>query len=351
MANCKANLSNRLDNGVLLSDISDSNVLDLINSNRRLSNASSDIDFDDYDDDYNLEDEITNNFETENEAEEYSDYELTHKSHHYKNLSKRKTWSSEGDEDEEFEADNEDDSDFISEEKCVKKYDDGKLVSNNKETNSFGHNLWIAMKEALKNKMVEVSIGQEQRKPKSRDSSNYYDSQKHSDDIRRNEDKVEELPSYDDLFPDGTTLRSLINFRGHGDDDIESKRSKIISKSKHLNPDVNIDEEDSDVDMIAMNLQSSIDSDTKLLFFWLPCMLVLLLIVIGNHLNIITLQNFQMFSYFLENVREIVGSFMLGKDRFTNLLNENINYGRERMENLINDVNDAMMTAVAGVAR
>jgi uncharacterized protein len=56
-------------------------------------------------------------------------------------------------------------------------------------------------------------------------------------------------------------------------------------------------------------------------------------------------------AYVLENVRETVGSFTLGKERFTSLINENINYGRERMEHLLNDVNGVVMTAVAGVGR
>lgn len=390
----RANSSTKLENGVLLSDIADSNVLDLIHPSRRSSTSSSDINFDEDEDedndklDYSFENDFENDTDLSysNEVEELDDYQLSYRTHRRRGKrsvhhQKSKVSSSENhDDDSEFEADNEDDMDSISD-KVQQRGENEKDSSscNEKQTNSFGFNLWIAMKEAIKNKMLEISVGQEKRKKKGHErhgskiqmnglsgkglgrAEQQEESQVESDEDNSSEDK---LPSYDDLFPQGTSLRSLINFRGYGDDDDHEgqKKSTATTGSREnnthnasiINSHQNVDDDDDgdrDVDMLAMNLRTSINSDTKLLFFWLPCMLLLLLIVIGNNLNIITIQRFQFFSYFLVKVREIVGSFMLGKDRFTNLLNENINYGRERMEHLINDVNDAMMTAVAGVGR
>ncbi|GAV28120.1 hypothetical protein PMKS-001588 [Pichia membranifaciens] len=389
----KANTSSKLDNGVLLSDIADSNVLDLIHASRRSSASSSDINFDDdYDDDNEKMDlSFENDFENDtdlsydaaNMTEGLDDYQFSYKTHRHKSKRsvnhKSKTSSSKKHvDDSEFEADNEDDTDSISDKvQQLANHEKDTSFFNGKQTNSFGINLWIAMKEAIKNKMVEISVGQEKHKKTSHErhgskkqlgaKSLNRGEQQAENDAKSDKDNSSEdhLPSYDDLFPQGTSLRSLINFRGHGDDEQEDnkkatrtrhmkKRTLSASNCDVINPDGGVDNDDdadSDVDMLAMNLRTSINSDTKLMFFWLPCMLLLLLIVIGNNLNIITIQKLQSFSYFLEKVREIVGSFMLGKDRFTNLLNENINYGRERMENLINDVNDAMMTAVAGVGR
>ena len=143
------------------------------------------------------------------------------------------------------------------------------------------------------------------------------------------------------MFPNGASLRAFINFRGHTDGEDDEKLSKT-NKSAEPEEDVG----DSDVDIIAKKMHTSITSDTKLMFFWLPFMLLLLLVVIGVKMNMISLNSLQ-----LIKIRESVGSFMLGKDRFTNLLNENINYGRERMENLLHDVNGVVKTAVSGVGR
>ncbi|ODQ47905.1 hypothetical protein PICMEDRAFT_15780 [Pichia membranifaciens NRRL Y-2026] len=387
----KANTSSKLENGVLLSHIADSNVLDLIHASRRSSTSSSDINFDEDDEDNeNMDLSFENDFENDTDlsydaaivTEELDDYQLSYKTNRHKGKRsvhhKSKTFTRKhGNVDSEFEADNEDDTDSIPD-KVEQIADHEKKTSlNDKPTNSFGINLWIAMKEAIKNKMVEISVGQEKHKKTGHErhgskkqmgvkASNRGEQQVGSVvESEKDVSSEDHLPSYDDLFPQGTSLRSLINFRGHADDEQEGQKKAAPTRRVKesllstgncdvINPDGGVDDDDeadSDVDMIAMNLRTSINSDTKLMFFWLPCMLLLLLIVIGNNLNIITIQKLQFFSYFLEQVREIVGSFMLGKDRFTNLLNENINYGRERMENLINDVNDAMMTAVAGVGR
>lgn len=352
----KANISTKLDNGILLSDIADSNVLDLINAKRRLSDTSTDVEFDDDDDDYEEgEIDINDNIDS-SEVEEFDEVQI---GDYYKSSTKRKFKNHKvkhhvilerGDNDSE--ADNEDDSldDSIDLQQDT--------VKNDRDTNSFGYNLWIAMKEAIKNKINEIDNSRDSKKKCKKQITK--EKMKNGDNIVNNKSgdengnsNDEPLPSYDDLFPDGSSLRSLINFRGHGDDSIKKQHQQhqITKNSEIMNEELDSSFKDSDVDIIADNLRTSINSDTKLLFFWLPCMLLLSLIVVGNNLNIITLDNFQFMTVILSKIREIVGSFMLGKDRFTNLINENINYGRERVEELFNDVNGAVLTAVTGVGR
>lgn len=390
-----ANTSLKLDCGILLSDIADPNVLDLIGkSNVRRNSDSSGIYIDDDDDeDADSNEDVTKcKFEEhgsekgtldvklgyceEDEDFEYDDdYQLvTHKKKriHLSRHNPRKFTGANVRNEFESEADNEDDDyeeeegedDFNSDDfdtssaSMFKNAAVRKISGTAKETNSFGYNLWIAMKEAITNKMNELSEGQNvSYKAKKRERP--WKGKKHGrEEEEEAVDDMEEsdaLPKYDDLFPNGSSLRSLINFRGHVSDGEEygekTGRTRCVEGTTVATNDNGGEADDCDVDLIAMKVRTSIDSDTKLLFFWLPCMLLLSLIVIGNTFNIITLENFHYFSHILDMIRESVGSFMLGKDRFTNLINENINYGRERMGNLINDVNGAVLTAVAGVAR
>lgn len=363
-----ANCSNKLDNGVLLSEISDSNVLDLINDGkknneriRRPSNSSTDLEFDELDVEVNSfgEDiDVDYNYG-------YDYYQISYRSNKNKNNSKEsrskksvKVGSSFDDDYakyegyDEYEDDDEFDSELDNEDETIPKSagsNKGLLKLNNdeKDNNPFGYNLWIAMKEAIKNRMNEISESQNKKHHISKKRSN-----RESEVYNESDIDEDVLPSYDDLFPHGSSLRSL--FRGHGgekDEDVDDYAMKNNVINENMICTGQDEDKDSDVDLIAMNLRTSINSDTKLLFFWLPCMLLLLLMVIGTNLNMIKIENMQYFSLFLEKVRETVGSFTLGRDRFTNLINENINYGRERMENLINDVNGAVLTAVAGVAR
>ncbi|GMF05817.1 unnamed protein product [[Candida] boidinii] len=80
----------------------------------------------------------------------------------------------------------------------------------------------------------------------------------------------------------------------------------------------------------------TIKADFRLLFFWLPFMLLLMMIFINKQFNIKFL-NFEIinsFYYkFIENIRWIMANFMLGK---------------ERVENLLNDAHEAVLTAVSG---
>ncbi|KAG0678507.1 SPT3 Dosage dependent suppressor of Ty-induced promoter mutations-like protein [Pichia californica] len=261
----KANISNKLDNGVLLTDIADSNVLDLIHSNnRRSSTSSSDVNFDD-DDDYDFNDNNNNNnseddrdisidevdtdlsYEMDNEFEELDDYQLSYRSQHRHKNKKRYVHDSE------FEADNEDD-DSISDKIQLVEKKNGNKNDIKKETNSFGFNLWVEMKEAIKNKMIEFSSTKinKKTKNKTRDHQIIKDSEDHvdcevldnegveeeeQDDDDNSEGESEEmLPSYDDLFPH-SSLRSFINFRGHVDDDQDQsvkKRSQQQQQQQHI---------------------------------------------------------------------------------------------------------------------
>ena len=380
----KANVSNKLDNGIMLSEIADNNVLDLIGAERMYP---TDMDFDDDDEDEDDDDGDDDTFDTSTGIEstpelsisgeiddlEVDDYQLSYRasSRNIRRRAKKVKLQQRSHAGAVYgsEADNEnDDTDSDVRYASDETENDKSLNSKVKETNSFGFNLWMAMKEAIKNKMSEISEGQSKRNWKKKitvikDGASAIGGEDDDDD------EEEPLPSYDDLFPNGSSLRSLMNFRAYGSDDDHGNKPKVQgqlqsqpTQSERVDlPSVGTSvtgmiceddvETDQDVDMLANKLRTSIGSDTRLLFFWLPCMLLLLLIVIGNNLNIIKLENFDSMAYVLENVRETVGSFTLGKERFTSLINENINYGRERMEHLLNDVNGVVMTAVAGVGR
>jgi len=330
------NINNRLDNGILLSAISDSNVLDLIDIGDKAM-----LDEDEYegafDDEYefnNLEfdvDDISSD-ELEDTLSSSGDKNiLTHRVRHRKNSNIHHNRHL----DEEFEADNEDeDEDEYS------NSDNEQRTGVPPSGNSFGDNLWIAMKEAIKNKMAEVQ----------RNSLNTLHINS-TTQTREDDESEVELPAYDELFPKGASFKSLINFRGHDEPGNDSNgKSKMVQPqhnlSIHAERETIYSDDYEEVELIAKNLRTSINSDKRLLFFWLPSLLLLSLIFIGINFNLISIQNFKNFSILLAKVREIVGSFMLGKERFTNLLNERLTYGREKMENLINDVNDAVMTAV-----
>ncbi|GMM30300.1 Mga2 protein [Martiniozyma asiatica (nom. inval.)] len=119
------------------------------------------------------------------------------------------------------------------------------------------------------------------------------------------------LPKYDDLFPvnAGESLRSLINFNGH-------EASKKV---------VDLDSED-DIP------SPPIYTDTKLLFFWFPVLLMLLMVVLGTKFDYIQIQE----KSIVIKTREIVGSLMLGRERFARLIDES----REKVGELLNDVKD-----------
>lgn len=351
-----ANVSNKLDNGILLSSIADSNVLDLIDGHVDVSRRSSDS--------TSYEDlEIDDTFDDEMEAcgmdeigfnSAYKSSSKTHYTSSYRNRKsqyarkKRVDDSEADDEEEDVDLDMDLDGSDASTDKSSSGTSSIKSLDRKKNTNSFGLNLWIAMREAITSKVIELSDGQHKhggRKHSRPIHGTNVETSQHLDKTNEaNDNDGEEgdaLPTYDDLFPNGASLRAFINFRGHTDGEDDEKLSKT-NKSAEPEEDVG----DSDVDIIAKKMHTSITSDTKLMFFWLPFMLLLLLVVIGVKMNMISLNSLQ-----LIKIRESVGSFMLGKDRFTNLLNENINYGRERMENLLHDVNGVVKTAVSGVGR
>lgn len=120
-------------------------------------------------------------------------------------------------------------------------------------------------------------------------------------------DEQEQLPSYDDLFPNGaaSTFRSLWS----------GMREK---KRQQQRP------EPAPVEEAILLKPQGLNSDTRLMFFWLPFLLILLLIVVGSHLQLIQLQQFVMVSNAVESARDFVGGILLGNERFTRLLNDNL---------------------------
>lgn len=156
------------------------------------------------------------------------------------------------------------------------------------------------------------------------------------------------LPSYDDLFPNGGNWRSFINFRGHDEKRPEQTAGVDGVVSASSESDSETKQEAVEDAIISLKSKHRLNSDKRLMFFWIPFLLVLLLIVVGSHLNLVKLDEFQYASKAVEDARDYFGSIMLGRDRFARLLNENWSLGRERMNKVFNDMNAAMMTAVGG---
>ncbi|KAG7842860.1 hypothetical protein KL941_004890 [Ogataea angusta] len=301
LVNYGAVASMRLGNDISLKDVSDSNVLDLLDdtkgaqfpsSHRRFSNESIESIFDDYD-----EPAFDPKFVAVGKCG-------LNKADFFDNDSPDERWPEQDDE-MEFEADDEDDL-------------DAELLPDmpkfeRKKTRATGVSLWLKMRKAFAKNLSSI--------PDLSDSDQ-------SDDARE-----EMLPSYQELFPTEEGERALLNFQGH---EAEAKTQEAEDSSEEA------------LELALKSSQKTLDADKRLLFFWLPFMLLLLLVMIGSQLELITLDNFTLVSNVIDGSRNLMGRLMLGKDRFTGLLNENLNYGRERVNNLLNDVNGAMLTAVGG---
>lgn len=253
--------------------ISDSNVLDLLNTRSRSMSFDSNISSDD-------------------EAQ-------------FSRL--RSSGESEADDDSDIQADDEDDD------------DDDSVQDKAKDANPFGLNLWIAMKAAVMNKMDELGVRNVQE-----DAINW---------LNNAED---DLPSYDDLFPDtGNAFRSLMNFRGHTDETKEA-----TDETKEATKDLS-DEAPATDNEISEPIKKPLVSDWRLLLFWLPMMVAVFSLVLSVQWELVELNYIQV-QEGLERFKTQLGAFVLGQDRLGELLNANIAYGRH----LLNDVNDAMLTAV-----
>ncbi|KAH3666926.1 hypothetical protein OGAPHI_003376 [Ogataea philodendri] len=301
LVNYGAVASTKLNNGLTLKDISDSNVLDLLEGStggqfpsvsRRLSNDSIDSIFDAY------------------KTTSYEPKFVTVGKSGLKSADFFENESQDGDEEDEFEADDEDELESDADLAVP-------ATERASKTETTGVSLWLKMSKAFGKKLSSMPV------PSDTDES---------------EDGQEELlPSYQELFPTYSSSRSLINFRGHDSESKKSAKAKL-QESTTTSP----------MEISLKASQKTLDADKRLLFFWLPFMLLLLLVLVGNQLELITLDNFTVVSNTIDGSRNVLGRLMLGKERFTGLLNENLNYGRERVNNLLNDVNGAVFTAVAG---
>lgn len=257
--------------------ISDSNVLDLLNTSRDERRLSIDSNLSSDDDDLDVQTNKhidTSRIRSSGESEDLED------------------------DDSDVQADDEDDE--VDE------------VVKAKDTNPFGLNLWIAMKAAIVNKMNELGVRNVQE-----DAMNWFNN---ADD---------ELPLYDDLFPDtGNAFRSLMNFRGHNDAD---------GVKESLTDDVITTDNETTIEII----KKPVNSDWRLLLFWIPMMIAVVSIVLSVQWELIEF-NYPQVQEGIERIKTQMGAFMLGQERLSELLNVNLAYGRH----LLNDVNDAMMTAV-----
>ncbi|GME96157.1 unnamed protein product [Ambrosiozyma monospora] len=154
------------------------------------------------------------------------------------------------------------------------------------------------------------------------------------------------LPSYDDLYPSTSTtgssaasaIRALINFRGHQDDDTtKSKKSKSATTTTPTATEtIDPAAEDSDSSItsvtsgsstsssseiiVSLKSQMSWTSDTRLLFFWLPFMLILILILLGTQFEFFSWEKLEMLQRYVDLGRDKLCSVLLGQERFVGLL-------------------------------
>ena len=368
LSRCKASTSQTISERVTLKDIADSNVLDLLESavSGNLSREES------IDSLYSLNNEPDHClFRASDSARA-----VTESTIHRRNV---KFFAS----DSEIEADSEDNTDYsISEMSTeVNNASENEAITNELAVNAssasalsastsvdessepakkhgknIGLQFWMAMRDAL-NFGVDNTQQQDQN-----DEQNHVQSTSDDatmtvvdetftlvDDRKTDNTTVvddprddEILPSYDDLFPNGGNWKSFINFGG-------KERKELVTTSTSENEsDPQSREEEVEEALISLKSKQRLNSDKRLMFFWLPFMLLLLCIVVGSRLNIVSLNRFPAASKIVEGSRDFLGSVMLGKDRFTDLLNENWSFGRERVNKVFNDMNDAMMTAVGG---
>lgn len=271
--------------------ISDSNVLDLLNSRSRRISIDSNLSSD-YDDD--VDDVIVGAAVAVDHVD----------------MGRIRSSGESEDDNSDIQADDEDDED-----------DEVTATKKDKDANPFGLNLWIAMKAAIVNKMNELGVRNVQE-----DAMNWFNNTE------------DDLPSYDDLFPDtGNALRTLMNFRGY---DGEGAKDNNNTKDSTLTDDATTTDNET-IDHIVV--KKPVISDLRLLLFWLPLMMVVFSVVLSVQWELID------FNYAQEQVQEGIerfktqmGVMIMGQERLGELLNANIAYGRH----LLNDVNDAVMTAV-----
>lgn len=224
--------------------------------------------------------------------------------------------------------------------------DETTIINNNNEVgaNPFGLNLWVAMKDAIVNKMNELGVSHYQE-----DAMNWINQAAAA--AARNTNLVqlpqagpdaddEDLPKYDDLFPDtGQALMTFINFRGHKTQEEEQRRQQQ-QEGQLIVEDLVSDDNDSSTESVIA-VKKPIVSDWKLLLFWLPMMITLCLLLLGMHWGYFEFSH-QKAQQFIDQVKTQFGVVVLGPDRLGEFVNVNLAYGRH----LLSDVNDAMLTAV-----
>ncbi|ODV83412.1 hypothetical protein CANARDRAFT_30034 [[Candida] arabinofermentans NRRL YB-2248] len=383
----RANGSMKLNNGLTLMDISDSNVLDLIDgvesdvyvgNTRRLSNDSMDSVFDDDDeprfmkmnksglkssDFYNDGEPVKSDYEElsdeygyEEEEEEEEDADDDYDDDEIENENDNESYGYQS----EFEADYEDNNEVDS----IELDCESLLVTNHGSQFNVVGNMQVADtsmddddddNDDVDDVDVDIDVA---NKGLWNRMTNAWKRKADDNNDTNTSTQVDVLPSYDDLFPNASSsLRALMNFRSPEDNETKvAKQQQQLQQQQQEQSSLSSSTQGSSTTSTSSNadviisLKSSpktINSDTRLLFFWFPFMLFLLLVLIGNQFNLITSDSFTTFSSTVENFRTFVGEIILGKRHLSSLY-DNLNYGRERMNNLLNDVNDVVYTAVAG---
>lgn len=366
LTRCKASTSQFIAEGVALKDISDPNVLDLLDSatSGTLSREES------IDSLYSLANEsnsrlfresgsvravasgtrtrrdvkfFASDSEIEADSEDNTDYSISEMSTEANNVSDNGANT------------NESVAGVLSSSSSSEKPLNVSSEPSKKHGKNIGLQFWMAMRGAL-NLGVEDAQHQDDQQPHVQSVSDDTATMTVVDetltlvDERKTDNTTivgdtpddEILPSYDDLFPNGGNWRFFINFGG------KERKGLVTTSTSENESDPQSREEEVEEAIISLKSKQRLNSDKRLMFFWLPFMLVLLCIVVGSRLNIVSLNRFPAASKVVEGARDFIGSIMLGKDRFTDLLNENWSFGRERVNKVFNDMNDAMMTAVGG---
>lgn len=247
---CKASIAGKV-NGVDIGELADSNVLDLVSHYIEDSNVSSSCE----------------------SARRYSDESIGSalSSHDDCELRYRAFQSSEN---SDFSAlaphlSYENDADFADEEEnaedeeiAVSDCDVKPPVKREKRT------LWRKMKKVFKKKHVT-------------------------------QPQPENLPSYDDLFPEGGSLKSLLKSYS-STEEVETSRDDLLFRSYN-----------------SFNRQS-VSNDKMLLLFWIPMLMVILSILLLNRFGVDTLRDsscVKLFDSSVESFREGITDFFIGKER------------------------------------
>ncbi|CDK28087.1 unnamed protein product [Kuraishia capsulata CBS 1993] len=139
------------------------------------------------------------------------------------------------------------------------------------------------------------------------------------------EEVEEDLPTYDDLFPQGASFKSLFGGAPKTEDTVSMEGLSELVSSETLDSSI----EDASKDDMIYNLLSTsarkpVSTDKRLLFFWFPLLLALMVLVLANKFNMVNEEYWES-TIVAEFLRSAMGKFVYGKERFEEMFADRFN--------------------------